>query len=360
MTQLLPTLTIFVWPFGQLLQLTPPGTALRFQLLDLFSVLLSLSLLLSPTARRKIIADPLFRPLAYFILACVVSLGAVIFSDSRENLPFAALYLLRFVSYLSVYFAFRLERIAKYRRCLLLSAALFLAIGFLQYLVLPDVRFLKYLGYDDHYFRLIGSFLDPNYTGLTLAAFTLISPWPVLLLPLLGLVPTFSRASFLALAVGLLYLGVVRKKFKLLFLLLLLGVLLYLVPKPFGEGVNLLRTASISSRFENQKQALELFARHPIFGVGFNSLKLPGSEAIPNLASGVDNSLLFVLTTTGLFGLAAFLYLLRAVWRSTKENTSRAALVAIFTHSLFNNSLFYSWILTLIFVLINLRTKKLV
>ena len=358
MIRLLLILTIIAWPFGQLLQLTPIGGGIRFHLIDLLTTFISLSLLVSAPARRKIIADPLFRPFAFFVLACATSLVVVFFGGGRENLLLAVLFFLRFVSYLGVLFAFRLEGLAKYMRYILLSTALFLAIGFLQYLILPDVRFIKYLGFDDHYFRLIGSLLDPNYTGLVLAAVTLVSPWPALLLPLLGLVLTFSRASFLALAVGLIYLGTAKKKLRLLLLLLLLGFIIYLVPKPFGEGVNLTRTFSIFSRWQNQQAAFDLFLKNPIFGVGFNSLKSAGLAEIPNLTSGVDNSLLFVLTTTGLVGFSAFLYLMRSIWLSTKEVSARAALVAVFIHSLFNNSLFYSWVLLLVFVLLNLRPRK--
>ncbi len=330
MINLLLIAAIFVWPFGLLLQLTPLGTSLHLQLLDVLSVLLFLSLLVF--SRKKITQDPLFKPLVIFSVVALLSRG-----DPA--------YLLRFVSYTVFYFAFRIVEFRRYYPYLVISATLFLSIGFLQYFFLPDTRFLTYLGFDDHYFRLVGSLLDPNFTGLVFVIFTLLSPKIFFAIPLLALALTFSRASFLTLAVSLLYLCVVKKQFKLLLLILILGVFLYFVPKPFGEGVNLLRTFSIISRFENQRQALAIFAQNPILGVGFGPRK-------------IDNSFIFVLTTTGLAGFVSFLTFLKKVWQITSDPFVKAALLATLVHSLFNNSFFYPPILFLFFLLLNFRSSR--
>jgi len=352
--KLLPSILlagILVWPFGQLLQLTPPGQTIRLQTLDLLAA--ALFLLLLPRY-KKIISDPLFKPLAIFSALCAASLFIAAINGAVG--PAALLYLIRFVAYTSFYFAFRLRGVKTYY--LVLWAAVFVILGLAQYLFLPDMRILKYLGFDDHYFRLIGTFFDPNYSGLVLAVFTIMSMTIkkrrfIFLLPLTTLVLTFSRASYLSLAAGIIYLIFSQKKFKLLFSLIILALLLYLAPKPFGEGVNLLRTFSIQSRWQNQVQAINLFAKNPFFGVGFNTLKNSSIALVPNLTSGVDNSFLFVLTTTGIAGFAAFLYLIKVAWQLTQNPTARAALIAILVHSLFNNSLFFSWNLVLIFLLLN-------
>ncbi|MBI3443330.1 hypothetical protein HY008_01540 [Candidatus Woesebacteria bacterium] len=341
MTKLLLTLAILVWPLGQLLQLTQFGQVIRLQVFDIIAGFLFLSLLFH---QKKVVKDILFKPLAIFIVAASVSTTIAFFRGYAPGFV-SLLYMLRFVAYTSFYFAFRIEGVKKYFPYLFLSTAVFLGFGFLQYIALPDVRFLKYIGFDDHYYRLIGTFLDPNFTGLVLAGLVILSPWPLLFVPLIGLALTFSRASFLSLAAGLIYLAIIKKQFKLLISLFLLGLILYLVPKPFGEGVNLFRSFSIISRFENQTEALKLFATSPLFG---NS----------NFASRVDNSYLYVLATTGIIGFAAFLNFLKASWKITKNIAAKAALVAIFTHSLFNNSFFYSWILALFFLLLNVNPKE--
>lgn len=363
MINLLLIVSILVWPFGQLLSLTLLGSTLRIQLLDVLSAFLFLSLFLS--SRQKITKDPLFEPLALFSLAALLSLVVNAKSVSLASIA----YFLRFVSYTAFYFAFRIVGIKKYSRYLTIAAALFTGLGLLQYFLLPDVRFLAYLGFDDHYYRLIGSFLDPNFTGLVLAVLVVLSPCParlraklaagpLFLIPLIALVLTFSRASFFSLAVGLIYLSLTDRRFKLLLSLFLLGFFLYLAPKPFGEGVNLWRTFSIVSRFENQKNALLLFVQKPIFGHGFNTLKQTSAGDIPNLTSGVDNSFLFVLATTGLTGFIAFLYFLKTAFLGIKLPAIGAALVIIFVHAFFNNSLFYAPVLALFFLLVSLRSKK--
>ncbi|MBI2310248.1 O-antigen ligase family protein [Candidatus Collierbacteria bacterium] len=330
MINLLLIASIFIWPFGQLLQLTPLGTSLHLQLLDLIAALLFLSLFVYH--RKKIIQDSLFKPLVIFCLVALLSRGN-------------SIYLLRFISYTAFYFAFRIEDVKKYYPYLVISAAIFLSIGFLQYFLLPDTRFLTYLGFDDHYFRLIGSLLDPNFTGLVLVIFTLLAPKLFFLFPLLALALTFSRASFLSLGVSLIYLAVVKKQFRLLLLILILGIALYFAPKPFGEGVNLFRTFSIFSRLENQSQALAIFAQNPILGVGFGPRK-------------IDNSFIFVLATTGTVGFTIFLSFLKKAWQLTADPLAKAAFLAILVHSLFNNSFFYPPILVLFFLLLNFRPSR--
>lgn len=362
MIDLLLTLTIISWPVGQLLQLSPFGGAIRLQLIDVLVGLLFLVLVFSRPLYQKIIHDPLFRPLFSFILAATVSL--IMASFRGDSNPSAWLYLIRFIAFSSVYFAFRSRGINRFRCYLLLAAIAFIGIGLLQYFLLPDVRWLKNLGFDDHYFRLVGSLLDPNFSGLVLVIFTLFiislgqgRAKLFSLLPLTALALTFSRASFLALALGLIYLIFAKKQFKFLLLIFILVLLLYLVPKPFGEGVNLWRTFSIHSRLDNQIGAWKLFLDNPLFGIGFNTLKVTSQSPIPNLTSGVDNSFLFVLTTTGLVGFAAFVYFLFTCWRISRSPTVKASLIAIFAHSFFNNSLFYSWILILFFLVLNFKPK---
>ncbi len=337
-------ISILIWPFGQLLQLTPIGSSLRLQLLDLFSILVFFSVFIPVESRNKSTKDPLFKPLVMFVSTAALSLLFSLSRLSQSEIISSSLYFLRFVSYLSYYFAFRAHGIKKYSRYFLLSAVVFLALGFLQYLIFPDVRFLKYLGFDDHYFRLIGTFLDPNFTGLVLVVMTLLAP-KLFYVPLLALALTFSRASFLSLAAGLLYLSLAQKKYKILSLLLLLGVLLYFIPKPFGEGVNLTRTFSIVSRLDNQMSALDLFSKNPLLGVGFNSTK-------------IDNSFIFILATTGSIGFVAFVFFLKKAWQLTTNPLAKASILAIFVHSLFNNSFFYSSILVLFLLLLNSPPNK--
>src|SRR3989338_6680935 len=49
----------------------------------------------------------------------------------------------------------------------------FVGLGLGQYIFLPDTRFLLSYGWDEHYWRLIGTVLDPNYMGVMMGMIVL-------------------------------------------------------------------------------------------------------------------------------------------------------------------------------------------
>lgn len=347
MIDLLLLLALFVWPLGQLLVI--PIAGINVATLDIIAALIAFFLIVNHQTRRRILNDPLFWPIAVFDFVSLITLIL-----NPTGVAFA--YWLRFVVYGAIYFAVKFSK-TNWRRWLTLSGGVFIVTGFVQYLFLPDMRFLYYLGFDDHLYRLVGALLDPNYTGLLMALLTLVSlayfqgrAKLVSLIPLLALALTFSRASYLTLVVALIFLALRQKKYVLIGAVFVLGLFVYLVPKPFGEGVNLFRTFSIQSRLTNQTNAYMLFSQKPLLGQGFGSFKsqqgLQRQFGIPVRTGGVDNSFLFVLATTGVVGVISFIFLLRSVGRSIWPSDLGSALVfAILFHSLFNNSFFYSWIL---------------
>ena len=90
---------------------------------------------------------------------------------------------------------------------------IFIILAWIQYLFLPDTRFLLRYGWDEHYYRMIGTVLDPNYLGVMLGMIGIyliykytnrqIDKWGKILLALIfgGLVVTYSRASWVAMVV---------------------------------------------------------------------------------------------------------------------------------------------------------------
>jgi O-antigen ligase len=165
---------------------------------------------------------------------------------------------------------------------------------------------------------------------------------------------TFSRASYLTFLVGIIYELVTHKKIKLLFLLGLLCLLIYLVPKPFGEGVNLLRTFSIYSRFESWQQGIALFTQKPILGWGYNTLRATDGSRMQ-----IDNSFIFLLATTGIVGFLSFLNLLREIGRHITDRGVKLVFFSILFHSLTNNSLLYIWILAFFWCAVGIGQTKL-
>jgi len=348
--------SILIWSFGQLLNFQVTSLPFTFYPLDIICTLLTLSLLFSAKNRLAIIRDPLFRPLALFLLVAFISLFINFKSALAGGLSYPIFYLVRLIIYPSVYFATKISANKKILPYLLISLLVFASIGLLQYLFFPDMRYLKLLGFDDHYYRLIGSFYDPNFSGAIFAGaaltFLSLGQWFVALPLVLLLALTFSRVSYLIFIFGVIYLLYTKKKLLLLTYLVLLVGLIVLIPKPFGEGVNLLRTFSIFSRFESWQIGINLFFQRPLFGWGYNTLRLFSGERFQ-----IDNSYLYFAATTGIVGLLAFFNLLKKIFSYVKPLALRLFILAILTHSLFNNSLLYIWIYFSFWLVLGLPLK---
>src|SRR3989304_8999963 len=104
----------------------------------------------------------LFRPVVWFVLAGLASLTLAAFRLPPVNVLFSSLYLLRFLAY-SLLLNIKIDR--KY---LLFFSSAIAVFGLAQYILIPDTRFLAVLNWDDHYYRLLSTLLDPNFTGIIL------------------------------------------------------------------------------------------------------------------------------------------------------------------------------------------------
>jgi len=371
--KLLASLLIVLFPFYQFTQLNyllPFSLPFRLYFYDLFLLAFLLPQFLSWF--RHPLKSPLLKPLVIFLSLAFLSLPiSLLFSSFTlfQLLP-AFLYLLRFTVISTL---FLIKFTPHQRRLFSIILLIFPFIGLLQYLLLPDLRFFKAIGFDDHYYRLTFPFLDPNYTGAALSFIFLSqlkdlkhkSSWPFLIVTLVALLLTFSRASYLALFIGLVYLLLTAPRLRRFFLpfLVVFVLALFLIPKPFGEGVNLFRTFSITSRLDNYRHGFQLALQNPLTGLGFNTLSLhqnTGLGILSRSSGGLDNSFLFVLSTTGFLGLGVYLYFLFSLFRLLANPYLQAALIALVVHSFFNNSLFYTPLLLLLIFsyLSTLRTGR--
>jgi len=244
--------------------------------------------------------------------------------------------------------------------------------GYIQYFFFPDLSILADYGWDPHAYRLAGTFLDTGFMGVLLVLFSvlpLVRMWggqafvlltPLLLILVVALALTYSRASYLAYFAAIAVLYIVRHNFR--WLLLTAFALLLIVPflpRPFGKGVRLERTSTLAYRVNNYKHALEVIRESPVFGVGYNLYKFTRGDAKSHGASGVDSSLLLVFATTGVAG--AFVYLqlmwrvLALAWERKKSTLGLfllVSLVVVGVHSLFDNSLFYPWVIGWLLILL--------
>lgn len=357
MTYYLLLLSIFVWPFGQLLTFQIPGIPTSVYLLDIVLGITAVSLVLSRQHRKLIFSDILFKPLVIFLLASSISLAINLRSLSQVDILVSLFYLCRLFIYPFAYFAIKLFPKKRIYSPLIISFSIFCLLGIFQYLFFPDMRFLKLIGFDDHYWRLIGSFFDPNFVGAILAGSALFliasEKWlPVIPITVM-LALTFSRASYLCFAVGIVFILLNKKKIVYLGLLLLLAIIVVLIPKPFGEGVNLLRTFSIFSRIDSWNSGLDLFLQKPILGWGYNTLRSINGERFQ-----IDNSYLYIAATTGVIGLVLFLNLIYRSYKSISSLSGQSFLLLIILHSLFNNSLFYIWIFFAYWIMLGFSAKE--
>jgi glycosyltransferase involved in cell wall biosynthesis len=354
-------------PFGQLLRVQLTNTISIY----LFEVLMALAcgwwVLQTLWQRLRIRLTAISRSLLVF--SAVLSLSLII------NIPVLSgmfvsplLYLARLLLYVAFYVVgeqlvlagnFRLP----FKRLLVWIGALLVLVGLGQYVFWPDTRFLYYLGWDDHYYRLIGAYLDPAFTGLMLVLTLVVlefrrgwmsRAWYTC--GLLALALTFSRSSYVVFAAVMIFLAWRRKAMiPSLVKLFLLGLLVVLIPKPGGEGVNLARTYSVESRAESVTTGWDVVRRSPLFGVGFNAYREVTQirdRGLPIHPSSPDNSFVLALVTSGLMGLATYIALwftwLKVAWKNQMVFTS---LIAIGLHSFTNNSFFYPFVLLWMFVL---------
>ncbi|HTK03426.1 MAG TPA: O-antigen ligase family protein, partial [Alphaproteobacteria bacterium] len=297
-----------------------------------------------------------------------------IFIFKQIEVLYGLLYLVRLVNYF--YFFVLVWNFAKQKtnQTLLTNSLLSLSLisalfGWIQYFTFPDLKPFFTFGWDEHLFRLAGTFLDPTFLGLLTVFGILISifkkKWLFAVFLIISLAFTYSRASYLALFGGLFAIGFSQKKLKYVLLLVLsFGVLLTFLPLRGNVVLNISRSFSAIARVENYQETLKIFQTSPLFGIGFNNMCLARqkfigpSSFLSHSCSGSDSSLLLILATTGIVGLISFLYLSIKVWKSS-DNLFKVLAVSLTIHSIFSNSLFYSWIMSYVLIIfaVSLRGK---
>ena len=339
----------------------------------------------------------------YIFVFTVIVLVSLVLNAWRYQLSevlAGSLYLVRWLFYSSLYFIVQgfdgpfKKRVAY----LMLSVgSLFIGFGYVQYIFYPDLRNLIYLGWDDHLFRLFSTVFDPNFAAVLINLYLFLIGGMILnkinnktnmlvfialfLFGFLAMLLTYSRSGYLMFTVGALTMLFLASKKKLMILvsIVLLAGLLFIPKNLPSEGVNLLRTASIESRFESIQHAPVIIKDNPIFGVGFNMYRYAQEPRQTRLgrypqhsASSTDNSFLFVFATTGVIGFFAYLLLWRRIvtvalhdyHMDRKQDVVCIPMVIIgssfglFVNAMFLNSLFYPSVMLWMWVLIGLIERK--
>ncbi len=355
-------LVILLFSLGQLGRLSFFGQTINLYLYEIVVGFIFLYLLLK--FRLTPIKHGLkhFKIIFWFIGILLISYLLNFFRFSLFQNFVAFLYLIRLVIYLGFwgYWGYWLnkEKINFSRHfwnMLVIFTFLTIISSYLQYFLYPDLRNLFYLGWDPHLYRMFGVFFDTSVAAAIYGVlflffykservdktFKLI----FILTFLICLVLTFSRGAYLALLFVIIWDLLSHKKITLIFAFLAVFLLMtFLVPKPFGEGVNLKRVFSIAARFEDYKQAINIWKNSPLFGIGYNRIRyvkptLSESHAAASFAS----SYLIILVAGGIFGLLGFLGVLRRLWFIDKK--LRIILLFLVILSLFDNILLHPFIM---------------
>jgi hypothetical protein len=357
----------------------------------------SYSLIRASREKRKYSAKLLW-PIGLFAAACIISLAVNFFLLTSDQFAVALLYLVRWLLYAGVYLSIVLYKSLKEKELviyLLGAGIVHLLIGAVQYFFYPDLRKLYHLGWDDHLYRLVGGLIDPNYQGalfvlLFILLFIIIIDWIrryksrefvisafLLLITIIEIVLTYSRSSLVMLGTGLatLFLFLGNKK---LILLSSGCVVLFIIifSNTFIEGLNPFRTASISARFSSMREAVTIIKDNSVFGVGFNAYRYAQHRygfreserwQTSHADAGTDNSFLFVFATTGIVGLLAYVYLLRNMLQLARSKIKKTAILpltafvsitALIVDSFFVNSLFYTFFMFWIWVLVGFTENR--
>ncbi len=301
-----------------------------------------------------------------FVLVLII-LNAVVFLFNWGKFSLyqdivALLYFGRLILYYLYFYSlsllFRKDDSIKKRVELSLNCAfaIIFIISFLQYVFYPNFFLLSYLGWDKHLYRVVGTFFDAYLAAAVLGIlfFFFLERKNIIgsLISLLFLIGTFSRSAILSL---LLTLPFFQRSVKRVFLLLAFLVLtIILIPKPGGEGVNLLRTYSISSRFNNWKEGVLYLKKSPLLGIGYNHLPFARSHSSlkelehDHSLSSFHSSYLTLLCSLGIMGFLFALYLFFRIWRFSPI---KSILAFVFLFSLFDNVILHPFVIFLVGVI---------
>jgi len=287
-------------------------------------------------------------------------LFSLLFNATSQNILSGSAYFFRYCLYIYSFYPLSIIFSKSEKYSLITALALmFPLLGAIQYFWFPDLRPFTIYGWDMHYFRVFGTYLDPGFYGLMLFwSLLYLANKPVLwTISYLVFAFTYSRSSFLAFAIGY------TKTLKIIPYLLILITIFTLPRFTSGEGVRLERTNSVVSRFDNWQDSLTIVKKSPLFGIGFNLLRFhyQGKEGweTSHAASGSDSSLVFILTTSGLIGLTLYLKLLWHLWKYVRQDRFLSAFfIAIFVHSFFLNSQFYPPIILLFSLSLAFKADK--
>ncbi len=350
-------LSLFILiPFGYLARV-PINGQVAFFLIEPAFVLLTFFLFILFKKKQNLLHDRCIQVSAAFIVFSVFSLIMNSWNYVLYSTAVGFLYLARITPILlftPVAFSVIKINLIKRRRELMIgvvvSAHLIILFSLIQYFLYPELRNIMYLGWDPHLYRMLGLYFDPPIAGVVYILFALffylsgqfkhiyfkyVLPCIFLLMTLL----TYSRITYIAAGVILSFILLSEKRYRILAgIAVLFLVVLFLLPRQFGEGVNLLRTKTIQARVEDYQEGWKVFASNPIFGAGYGRLRYYREQttrlrdeglAESHAGASFHSSYMTLLASTGVIGLILFTFSLYLLSRKSKYLTYGVSFLAV-------------------------------
>jgi len=377
---------VLFYPLGQLgrisfstqqINLYPYEIMLFFSLLFLF-------LKYRFSVLKKLHKNYLFLSIFVFLISLFI---AYIIAYPLFNLwanMVGGLYLLRITVYLLyfVYFYFHylvnrdLKKHIRYQTFFIIGTIICSSI--FQYIFYPNLRNLLYQGWDPHLYRVFSFFFEPYLAGaaITLSLYFFyfhfflgnnkkFLKYTILAVLFILLMLTFSRTVYIAALITISLFFLKKRNISHIFFLLVFFVLLVIViPKPVGVGVQLYRTFSIDTRINNMVEGIQLWAKAPIFGIGYDriryrkaQLKLSDTVSLSHAAAGYHSSFITILVSGGIVGLICFVFLLFQLARISSISSFYILFLSIL--SVGDNALLHPFILFLLWKLLVFEVTRL-
>jgi len=362
----------FLFSLGQIGRISLLNQQINFYLYEI--LLFILFIYLFKKFKFKPFFDKKNKWLIYFPASLMLSYVISFTNYNQSENLIAFLYLIRtsfyFFSFLYIGHFFKKQKdiYEEAKSGILLFLLFTLVTSFVQYFLYPNLRNLTYLGWDPHLFRIFGVFFDTsiasaifglmllflifNYKKFTFSIFSRILL--IISFVILGLL-TYSRGFYLSILSTLFFYFLLSKKLKFIVgVLLVFAFGLLVLPKPFGEGVNLLRSYSIESRVNDYEEGLSVWKKSPVFGIGYNHLKSIRSSKLnlpSHSTSSYQSSFLTILVTSGIIGLTVFGFALRSLWMINPN--AKYYLMFLIVFSFTDNILLHPFILFLFLFLVN-------
>lgn len=342
-------LTAFLFSLGQLGRVSFFNQQINFYLYEVVLLLTLFFLFLKYRLNPIKIAWKKHKSIFLFIFILLLSLLVNLQSFTLFQNIVGLLYFFRLLLYF-LYFFYLSHHLFPIKKGLFLIAVLTIFFTLIQYFFYPDLRNLFYQGWDPHLYRTFGVFFDTSISAAIFGIFFLtINQSVIKIFYLILTALSFSRSTYLGLSLSLVYLFINQKQFrKIILFFVFFAILVFFIPKPSGEGVNLKRLYSISSRAEDYRLGLTLWKNKPITGYGYNRIRYIKNNNSVHSGSAFSSSFLTILVSSGIPGLISFIYVLWGLGRSNK--IAPILLIFLSIVSLFDNVLLHPFILFLLFI----------